>query len=271
MKISLSFFIFLLFISAAQGAKVDTVSVQSLAMSKEIKTVVIHPEGQNDQPLPTLYLLHGYSGNYADWVNKAPAIKALADRYQILIVCPDGGFSSWYWDSAEDQEFQYETFVANELVAYIQDHYPVADDRSKRAITGLSMGGHGALYLAIRHQDVFGAAGSTAGGVDIRPFPNNWDMAKRLGAYRQNPEKWDAHTVIELTHLLEPGSLELFIDCGREDFFYEVNHKLHKKLDYLRVPHRFLVMPGEHNWDYWSQSINYQLTFFNDYFTREQA
>jgi len=255
-------------IQFAFAAKVDTVAVHSKAMGKDIKVVVIQPDQPINKNLPTIYLLHGYSGNYADWVTKVPAIKSLVDQYQITVVCPDGGYSSWYWDSPLDKNFQYETFVAKELVSYVEGHYPVAKDRKQRGITGLSMGGHGALYLAIKHQDVFSAVGSTAGGVDIRPFPNNWDMAAKIGEYSENKERWENHTIIEMTHLLKPNSLAIFLDCGVNDFFHDVNHKLHEKLTYLNIPHRYLSMPGAHNWDYWSTSILYQMAFFKDYFTK---
>ena len=98
----------------------------------------------------------------------------------MIIVCPDGGFGSWYWDSPVDAGSQYETYVSNELVTWIDSKYKTIKTRKGRAITGLSMGGQGALYLAFRHQDIFGAAGSMSGGVDIRPFPetgiwqNDW-------------------------------------------------------------------------------------------------
>ena len=271
MKTTVSAFLLSLFFSFAHAAKVDTLAIPSAAMGKSIKTVIIQPEGGSGKVLPTLYLLHGYSGNYSNWVNNVPAVKTLADQMQMVIVCPDGGFGSWYWDSPNDKNFQYETFVAKELVSYVNKNYPVANDRNKRGITGLSMGGHGALYLAIRHQDTFGAAGSTAGGVDIRPFPNNWDMSKRLGEYAEHADLWNTHTVMEMTHLIKPKSLTLFIDCGTEDFFYDVNCKLHEKLDYMNIPHRFLSMPGAHNWDYWKKSILYQLTFFNDFFNSSKA
>jgi S-formylglutathione hydrolase FrmB len=64
--------------------------------------------------------------------------------------------------------------------------------------------GTGALYLAIKHPDVFGATGSMSGGVDIRPFPFNWDMAKEIGFIRWTPEVWEKNTVINLLHLIEP-------------------------------------------------------------------
>lgn len=137
----------------------------------------------------------------------------------MIIVCPDGAYGSWYLDSPIDPDFQYETYIAIELVNWIDKNYPTIPSRTGRAITGLSMGGHGALYLAFRHQDIFGAAGSMSGGVDIRPFPNNWDLEKRLGKQSEYPERWEQHTVIELLHLLTPNSLKLIIDCGTEDFF----------------------------------------------------
>src|SRR3546814_3321287 len=93
-------------------------------------------------------------------------------------------------------------------------HYKTVADRKGRAITGLSMGGHGALYLAFRHQDVFGAAGSMSGGVDIRPFPGNWGLSTRLGTYAEQPENWEKNTIVNLVHLLAPGKLALIIDCG---------------------------------------------------------
>jgi len=249
------------------GAAVDTVSVWSEAMNKTVKTVIVTPDdyAQRDS-FPVVYLLHGYSGNYADWVNKAPEIKDLADQYGLIIVCPDGGYGSWYWDSPVDRSFRYETFVSNELITWIDDQYKTIASREGRAITGLSMGGHGALYLAMKHVDVYGAAGSTAGGVDIRPFPLNWDMAKRLGSYADHPERWDSHTVINLIHRPTPNALSLIIDCGTSDFFYGVNEQLHRKLLDRNIPHTYITGPGAHNWEYWQRSIGYQLLFFDKFF-----
>jgi|SRR5450759_5197606 len=118
-----------------------------------------------------------------DWITKVPAIKEYADQYQLMIVCPDGGFTSWYFDSPVDSTIKYETYISRELIAAIDTKYHTIKDKKGRAITGLSMGGHGAFYLAFRHQDVWGAAGSMSGGLDIRPFPNSWDIPKRLGSY----------------------------------------------------------------------------------------
>lgn len=265
------YLIFLLALSTsfAFSAEVDTVEVFSKAMNKGIKTVTILPENYDKGPnFPVLYLLHGYGGNYADWIKRAPQLKDLADRYSMIIVCPDGGVGSWYWDSEVDTSFQYETFVAKELIEWVDNELKTRKNRESRGITGLSMGGHGALYLAMRHQDVFGAGGSMSGGVDIRPFPLRWDMAKRLGSYAENPNRWEKHTVINQVHLLTPGSLELLIDCGTEDFFYGVNEDLHDKLLARNIPHSYIVRPGAHNWDYWEEAIHYQVLFMHRYFEK---
>ncbi len=257
---------FLLLLQTINAAIVDTVATYSASMKKTIKAVVITPDNYaNAKALPVVYLLHGYSGNYSDWIIKAKGFEKAVDLYQIIIVCPDGN-NSWYWDSPVDPNYKYETYVSDELVSWIDSKYKTIKDRKGRAITGLSMGGHGALYLAFKHQDVFGAAGSMSGGVDIRPFPNNWDMALRLGSYSEHQEYWEKNTVINLLYLVKPNSLALLIDCGTEDFFFKVNENIHQQLLYRNISHDYITRPGAHNWNYWTNAIQYQLLFMNNYF-----
>ena len=257
----------LVLISISFAATVDTVVTFSTSMKKNIKAVVIKPGNYNEgKKYPVLYLLHGYSGNQADWITKVPGITNYADQYNLIIVCPDGNFGSWYFDSPVDSSWKYETYIARELVSWIDDHFSTIKNKTGRAITGLSMGGHGALYLAFKHQDVYGAAGSMSGGVDLTPFPNNWDLSKRIGQYAQYRERWENNSVVNLTHLLTGNALAIIVDCGRDDFFYKMNLKLHEKLLYSNIPHDFTIRPGGHTWEYWSNSIGYQLLFMNNYF-----
>lgn len=250
----------------SQAAIVDTVVTYSPSMKKPIKAVVIRPDNyEKEKELPVVYLLHGYSGNYANWISKVKGLEKAVDLYRCMIVCPDGGFGSWYWDSYLDSS-RYETYISRELVSWVDNKYKTIKNKSGRAITGLSMGGHGALYLAFKHPDVFGAAGSMSGGVDIRPFPNNWDMAKHLGSYAEHPERWEKNTVINMLHLLAPGKLSLIIDCGTEDFFFKVNEELHEQLLLRNIPHDYITRPGAHNWEYWANAVQYQLLFMHRYF-----
>jgi len=267
-KFLLSALLFILSTSL-HAAIVDTVETYSASMKMKIKAVVIRPDNYDSQKeMPVVYLLHGYSDSYNGWIKKASGFQKAADLHNMIIVCPDGGFGSWYWDSPVDDKFKYETYVSSELVSFVDSKYKTIKDRKGRAITGLSMGGHGALYLAFKHQDVFGAVGSMSGGVDIRPFPNNWDMAKRLGKYSEQPDRWEKNTVINMLHLLTPNTLAIIIDCGTEDFFYKVNENLHQELLYRNIPHDYLTRPGGHNWPYWTNAVQFQLLFMSNFFSR---
>lgn len=267
MKQLILFVLLLCIFSFVNASSVDTVAVYSNSMHRSIKCVVIRPSSYDDKKdFPVVYLLHGYSGNYGDWIIKVPAIKQYADEDSILIVCPDGNYNSWYFDAPMDSSVRYETFVSKELVSYVDVNFKTIKTRNGRGITGLSMGGHGAFYLAFKHQDVFGAAGSMSGGLDIRPYPLNWDMAKLLGTYNEHPQNWESNTDINLIHLLTPNSLALIFDCGVDDFFYKVNVAMHEKLLYAGIPHDFIVRPGAHTWEYWANAVSYQLLFMKHYF-----
>ncbi len=256
---------------ASQAAKVDTLQVATKLLPQGYNgVVVITPEGHpQDAKFPTAYLLNGYSGCHTSWYALQPRIADLADLYGMVLVMPDGQ-DSWYWDAPVRPDIKMESFIIDELVPYIDSRYPTIPEAKKRAITGLSMGGHGALWLAMRHSDVFGNAGSMSGGVDIRPFPENWKMAQWLGPEADNQEVWDNHTVINLVPALRPGQLNLTIDCGVDDFFYQVNLNLHEALLDAGIDHDFTSRPGAHTGPYWQNSILYHLLFFNEAFNAQE-
>lgn len=264
-RICMTLLLTLVSVAVVKASTVDTLAVESKAMNKKVDVTVVVPDNVKEgQRLLVVYLLHGYGGNHLDYLSRTD-VREFADRLGLIVVMPDGD-TSWYFDSPIDSTYRYETFVSKELVSYVDGHYPTRASWSGRAITGLSMGGHGALYLAMRHQDVFGAAGSMSGGVDFRPFPEKWDIKKRLGTLEEYPENWNKNTVMAQLHLLKGKNLQLIFDCGTEDFFYEVNCKLHEELAKLKIPHEFTSRPGNHNWDYWKRSLRDHLFFFSDYF-----
>lgn len=256
------------FVNTPTPERVDTLTVMSQAMHKQIENLVITPKTYADpeKTFPVLYLLHGAGGDYTSWNSSVPELTEYANQYNIIIVCPDGGKTSWYLDSPIDPKFKYETYMVDELVKAVDSEYRTKKTATYRAISGLSMGGHGALYLAIKHPDIWGAAGSMSGGVDIRPFPKNWDLPKRLGTKKDHPENWEEHTVINKVNQLKKTDLKLIIDCGTEDFFIEVNRDLHKKLEEQGISHEYSERPGAHNWEYWTNSIENHMKFFNQFF-----
>lgn len=250
------------------AARIDTLEVFSDSMGKTLRNIVILPDEymENGEQLPVLYLLHGAYGDFTDWTSKAPHVIQFADLHNMIIVCPDGDTTSWYFDSPIDEKMRYETYLSNELISAVEKDYNTIEDRRGRAITGLSMGGHGAFYLAFRHQEIWGAAGSMSGGLDIRPFPANWGISKRLGEYAENKENWETNTVINMVHLLEGERTKLIFDCGTQDFFIDVNRRFHEKLLERNIPHDYIERTGTHNWDYWSNAVGYQMQFFGKYF-----
>ena len=272
-KVAFFSLLYCFFFICSNAASVDTVLVYSNSMHKNVKCVVIKPDRYKKKKLrfPVLYLLHGWSGDYSNWVTKVPGLLHEVDENGFLVVCPDGAYNSWYFDSPLDTTMKYETNVALEIPAYIDEHYRTIADRKARAITGLSMGGHGALYLAIRHENIFGAAGSMSGGVDFRPFPDKWDIKKYLGDYATHADNWDRNTVINLVDSLHNGELKIIFDCGIGDFFLQVNRDLHQKLLAEKIEHDYIERPGEHNWDYWTNSVKYQLLFFRQYFIQQNV
>ena len=205
-----------------QAAKIDTLQVKSPSMNKSIEVVVVSPDVAATKACPVIYLLHGYGGNACTWVGIKPDLPKIADEKGIFFVCPDGK-NTWYWDSPLNADVRYETFISNELVKYVDSHYKTVADRKGRAITGLSMGGHGAMWNGLRHSDVFSAAGSTSGGVDIRPFPKNWEMSVQIGEKAKYPENWEKYTVINLVPTLRKDQIALIFDCGDSYFFLVVN------------------------------------------------
>jgi S-formylglutathione hydrolase FrmB len=251
-----------------KAATVDTVLIYSNSMRKNVKCVVIKPEvyKESGSRFPVVYLLHGYSGDHADWVSKTPDLLKTVDENKFLVVCPDGSFNSWYFDSPVDTTMKYDTNVAIEIPSFIDAHYRTVANRKARAITGLSMGGHGAFYLAIRHEDIFGAAGSMSGGLDIRPFHDHWEIRKFLGDSATHPDNWNNYAVINLVDRLHNGALTITFDCGVNDFFLQVNRNLHQKLLDKKIDHDYTERPGGHSWEYWNKSVKYQLLFFREYF-----
>ena len=256
----------------AQG---DTIEVMSQAMGRSIKNVVIVPEeyfapSSQETRFPVLYLLHGATGCYSDWSRKA-RLDSLANVYGIIIVCPDGQ-DSWYFDSPVDPQMQFETYVSKELVAHIDSHYRTHANRYMRAITGLSMGGHGSLFLAFRHPDVFWSCGTMSGCMDITQFPDRWHIKDRLGDYAGNEQRWREHAVCNLVDRLKASPLKpaqnIIIDEGLKDIFYNNNVAMHEQLVEKGIDHDFVVRPGAHTWTYWVNALDYHLLFFHKAFAR---
>jgi S-formylglutathione hydrolase FrmB len=268
MKFLLSFLFLSVISFVARAGNVDTVSIYSNSMHKYIKAIVIRPGNYKikKKSFPVVYLLHGYDGWYSNWITRVPELKDYADTYQILIVCPDGAIASWYFDSPVDTAYRYETHISIEVVEFIDKNYRTIADKDHRAITGLSMGGHGALFIGLRHPDIFGAAGSMSGLVDLAETKNKYELSKRIGDTVLHAKEWHDLTVINLIENYPATRLKIIFDCGEKDIFINANRGLHQKMQQLKIPHEYTERPGMHNWDYWRNAIVFQLLYFKRFF-----
>jgi len=252
------------------AAEIQDVKIPASKMGRSISATVILPDSyksSSTERFPVLYLLHGAGDSNQKW-NKETNIAALADQYKMIVISPNAGRTSWYFDSPIDPKFQYETFVAKDCVKYMDKHYRTKADKQHRALCGNSMGGHGALYLGIRHLDTFATAVSLSGGVDIRPFAGKWKIARRLGSKKKYPEVWEKNTVINLAKGLKKGQLAISIDVGDHDFFLKVNRALDKQLTKDGIKHNYEEHPGAHGWDYWRLAIKRQMPFIDKQFKK---
>lgn len=255
-------FLFLLAAHHVSAAVVDTVSLHSRSLGDSSRAIVILPDAYNHeriQAFPVVYLLHGYGGDYTNWIRRVPALAAHADRYQMIIVCPDGK-NSWYINSPAGR---YEDYISGELIPFIDKTYRTKKVRSQRAITGLSMGGHGALYLARKHPDLFSAAGSMSGVLNLLPWKGSYGLSTVIKD--TSTAAVSAYSNMQL-FTEQDTTLQLIIDCGIADVFIESNRAMHQRLLELKISHDYTERPGGHSWQYWSNAVEYHLLFFRKIF-----
>ncbi|KAF2331875.1 MULTISPECIES: alpha/beta hydrolase [Flavobacterium] len=265
------------------AAKVDTLQVASTAMGKTYKAAVVLPNSyaKSKSAFPVMYLLHGAYGHFSDWLKNTPNKKLvhnLADQYNMIIVMPEGETFSFYIDSPVNKESQFETFITQEVVQKVDKTYRTIAAKNGRVITGLSMGGHGALYLSAKHPDLFCAAGSMSGAVDMSTMLNRDSSAQIVklmqpvfGDKSGNTELYEQNSVLRMADKLKANKLPLIIDCGVDDFLIEPNRELHRRLVYNKVDHDYTERPGAHTWDYWENSLPYHALFFSKILAKNQV
>ncbi len=250
---------------AATAAEVKEIPTRNIPAPAMV-TIAVPECYDTDTTLryPLVVLLNGHGGDHTSW-SKIVNLDSLATAYDVIIACP-AGQNSWYFDSPIRPDMKMESYITSDLIHWIDANYRTDACPSKRAVTGLSMGGHGGLWLAFRHPDIFGNAGSTSGGVDFTPFPGKWNLPDVLGPYEHNYEVWKSHTVMSILPDIKPRQVNIIFDCGTEDFFFDVNNELDKQLNLRGIDHVYLTSSGAHNGDYWSRSIIPQLDFFKSKF-----
>jgi S-formylglutathione hydrolase FrmB len=212
-------------------------------------------------PFRVLYLLHGYSDDHLVWHHRT-SIEWYAEGLNLAVVMPSVQ-NSFYTDMAHGGK--YFTFLTEELPSLLHELFPISTKREETFVAGLSMGGYGAFKLAFSRPDLYAAAASLSGAVDIRERvkvndePNNqaWldnmrnnfgDLAKISGS---------PHDLFELVHLCSPLAVKprLFQCCGTEDFLYADNIRFRDLIQSLGFDYTYTESSGDHRWEYWDMMI----------------
>ena len=215
---------------------------------------------QSASPVPVLYLLHGLSDDHTMWLRQT-RVEQYARRYRLAVVMPAVN-RSFYMDMAHGAK--YETFIARELPSVIERYFPVSRKRVGRFIAGLSMGGYGALRLALHHPGRYAAGGSLSGCLEMEKGNETFR--------RRNPamvEELDDVYGSERELLRGPGSLfgladrflgdpsrapRMYVACGTEDFLFEANEHFFARFG-KELPIEYHSGPGDHTWDFWDRHL----------------
>jgi len=260
------------------AAEVQCDAVPSAILGHSVSVCVSLPPSYatSQKRFPTLYFLHGLFENERSWSDRGGAqilegLRAQGEAGEFIVVLPDGG-KTFYINSFDGHE-RYEDFFISELVPWVDRKFRTIAAPPARGISGTSMGGFGALHIAMEHPDVFGSVSAHSAALipkipDPLPSEGRWGVdAKVLQAPFGSPinnEYFDRNNPLTLAG--EPGrfrQLKLYFDCGESDRYgFEAGARaLHEKLRAAGFPHEFALRPGDHGWSYLNQYLKYSILF----------
>jgi S-formylglutathione hydrolase FrmB len=207
----------------------------------------------------TLYLLHGYFGDYTDWIYTSHLI-SYAEKYDLVIVMPDGG-NSYYVNHPKG--LLYHDYITIDLRVRIEETFHVSTKKQDRYIAGLSMGGFGALYLGLHHPELYSKIGALSPVVELEKMQDHFIKGERVYHFETLFGKEtvkDSH--LDLYHVLRNGTEQaLWLSCGESDFLIEENRRFHQFLKDQKIAHMYHFKQGSHDWNYWDQEIQEVLKF----------
>src|SRR5437764_6507966 len=254
-------------ISYAQASSVETIQFQSKLVNAVLPYNVILPPGYRTSTTtryPVLYLLHGLTGHYSDWLTRTN-VADYAAQYRMIVVMPEGK-DGWYTDSATVPNDKYESYILKELIPDVQKRYRTIETRLGRGVAGLSMGGYGALKFGLKSPGTFAFAASLS-GAQAAPSWTEKDL-KDPGAARDSvlsvfgPAGSDtrkANDIFEGVRSMTPNRVAglpyLYLDCGTEDGLFSSNQQFAALLREKKIPHEYRELPGDHNWAYWDRQV----------------
>jgi S-formylglutathione hydrolase FrmB len=270
--------------NAADAGRAECRSIPSKILGHPVAYCVFLPAGYDTDTTtqyPVLYFLHGLGGNHEELLesgglNEINDLRAANKIEEFLVVAPNGGRT--FFINSRDGKVRYEDFFIQEFIPFIESHYRIRATRKERGITGVSMGGYGALRLGLKYSQLFGSVSAhSAALIDKLPdFQGTEDqnarIAKVLGGSFGNPvdrKFWTRESpfTIVRTHP-KPVDLPIYFDCGTDDDFgFNVGaQQFHDLLDSRGIPNEFHLYPGGHDLDYFADHLPASLEFHSRVF-----
>jgi len=239
-----------------------TIHYQSRSLQKAAAFNVVFPEDATlPPPWATYYLLHGLSDDHTTW-HRRTSVELYVAGMPLVVVMPDGG-RGWYSNAVDG--FAYEDDLIKDVVGLVERTFPVRAERSGRAIGGLSMGGYGAIKLALKYPEMFGSANAHSGAFGIlrqnvaqQARAINPEFERIFGGNPEDGPDDPFGIVAKLDHGRIPP---LRIDCGTDDFLLGQNRAFHAYLDAMHVEHEYQEFPGGHDWGYWDLHLPQAIAF----------
>ncbi|HEY9188630.1 MAG TPA: alpha/beta hydrolase family protein [Ignavibacteria bacterium] len=259
-------------------ATVVTDSIYSQSLKSYSKFNVILPPNyylNTDERFIVIYLLHGYTGDFNDWVSRTNVAK-YATNYNFIIVTPDAK-NSWYVNAINKKNSNYEDYIIKELIPHIGKIYRALDTRHGRVIAGLSMGGYGALRLALKYPNTFFYSGAFSGAFHILSAITNLkdtksnlikDAIEIFGD--KEGDFWNDCDIFKLidksNNLVLPY---IYLSCGKDDVYelFDSNRKVAEALQKKKIMYEYHELPGSHNWVYWDKAIKdflYKISIYDN-------
>ena len=208
------------------------------ALRKMTSCMVILPEDAGPGPFPVWYLLHGLSDNHTAWTRHTNLERYLGNL-PLIVVMPDGG-RGFYTDSATEPAGAFETFIVRDLVEFVDRTFQTRANRGGRVISGLSMGGFGAVKLALKHPGMFCAAASHSGALWRPSDLDHYEGSELQRVFGNNPAG-GPDDIFALAENVAVGAGAWVADrlCGTEDYLLSANRTFHTHLDRLGIAHEY--------------------------------
>jgi S-formylglutathione hydrolase FrmB len=250
--------------SAGRGCRIERKEFFSNTCAAKMPYYAFVPqESKEAVRYPVLYLLHGAFDSYTAWRDHAENIICeLVSEYRIIIVTPEGRSFGWYANSRLVKNNQIENYFLNELIPDVEKKFHT---NGRCSIAGLSMGGHGAFVLCLRHPEVFSSVSSMSGILDITRHKNQWRLAEVFGPYEgEYVTNWDGHSALKL---IEQSAdyirfLPMLITVSKDDqLSIDDNRLVHRQLEKMNVEHLYYESPGGHDWAYWTSQLPLHVSF----------